>query len=154
MAIVFDHDFGRVWSDGTTPYVFSSVIRVPGKDELDELAHRQLELVRELKRKFGDVYSILDLRLCPVVPSHIILYYVTKIVPLQFKAGLRHKALVAPEKKEALEVLVKAFHSITNLSISMHSSFESALSIVNEKRTEVNSHSKRRFILGFLSTTI
>jgi hypothetical protein len=149
LAILFDRNFGRVWTDGTTPCVFAQVVSVPQQEELDELADKQLALIRELKRNFGEVYSILDLRFCPLVPAHIIQHYVANVVPLQFDVGLTHKAFVAPEEKKSYEVLVKAFLSITDLSISMHTSFENALNKINQKRTQVKSMAKKKSIFSF-----
>lgn len=134
MAILFDRDFGRVWSDGTTSCVFCSVTRVPNKEEMDELAEKQLQLIRELKIKFGYVYSILDLRLCPPIPSPIMLHYISNIMPLQFKAGVKHKALIEPEEKASMEVVKKALHLMVDLPISLHSTFEKALVTINQLR--------------------
>jgi hypothetical protein len=136
MAIVFDRDFGRVWSDGTTPCVFSSLVRVPTKEEIDELADKQLQLIRELKHGFGSVYSILDLHLCPLVPYPIILHYVATTMPRQFKAGIKHKAFVAPEESKSYKVIVKSFMAIADQPISLHASFENALSKINEVRVK------------------
>jgi hypothetical protein len=152
MAIVFDRDFGRVWSDGATPYVFSSIVRVPQLRELDELAGKQLEMIRDLKRVFGDVYSIIDLRLCPVVPEQIVRHYIGKIVPGQFKAGVKHKAFVVPEEEKSQEVFAHTITQIVGLSISMHSSFEDALNEINRKRTQEKSVLKRKPVLRFFQT--
>jgi hypothetical protein len=136
MAIVFDRDFGRVWSDGATPCVFSSLVRVPTKTEMDDLADKQLELIRELTRSFDKVYSILDLRLCPPVPMPIIVHYITSIIPQQFNAGLVHKAFVAPEERKSYEVLIEAFTVMTEMPISLHTTFENALNMINDKRMQ------------------
>jgi hypothetical protein len=149
MAIVFDRDFARVWSDGTTPCVFSSVVRAPGREELDELTEKQLGMIAELRHTFGDVYSILDLRLCPPVDPQIAQHYTRKIIPRQFKAGLTHKAFVKPEEKKSKEVFSQALHLIKDLPISVHTSFEDALNEINQKRTQSN-FKKLRSVFGFL----
>jgi hypothetical protein len=151
MAIVFDRDFGRVWSDGTTPCVFSSVVRVPSKIEMEDLAAKQLELIRELKHSFGNVYSILDLRLCPTVPMPIIVHYITSVIPQQFKAGLLHKAFVAPQERESYEVLIEAFTGITDMPISLHATFETALNKINDKRTQSNLTKPKSFFGALLA---
>jgi hypothetical protein len=149
MAIVFDHDFGRVWSDGTTPCVFSSIVRVPQREELDELAEKQLGMLAELKHTFGDVYSILDLRLCPLLDWQIAQYYTLKIISRQFRAGLKHKAFVAPEEQRSREVFDQALSLVPDLPISLHTSFEDALREVNRKRTQSGSR-KLKSIFWFL----
>jgi hypothetical protein len=102
---------------------------------MDELAGHQLKLIQELKHTFGDVYSILDLRFCPPVPAPLARHYVARIVPLQFKAGLRHKAFIVPKEKKSLKVLVHAFISIADLPVSIHNSFEDAMRTINHQRT-------------------
>jgi hypothetical protein len=145
MAIIYDRDFGRVWSDGTTPCVFSAVVRVPTNEELDELAGKQLQLIRELKRSNNHVYSILDLRHCPVVPSATLMHYMVDILPKQFKAGLKHKAVVAPEEKKSNEVIVNTILSITGMPLSMSTTFENALNKINEKRMLDKTERRRSF---------
>ena len=152
MAILFDSDFGRVWSDGTTPYVFTSVTRAPQKKELDELAERQIEMIGELKLTFNDVYSILDLRLCSPITASLIRHYITRMVPRQFKEGLRHKAFVVPREKKAKEILVHALISIDHLSISLHSSFENALSEVNQEWSRAKPADRKSRLSIFLET--
>ena len=149
MAILFDRDFGRVWSDGATPYIFSSIVRVPQLHELDELAAKQIQMIRELKHTFGDVYSILDLRLCPVVPQQVIWHYINKIVPGQFKAGVKHKAFVVPEEKKSLEILTEIFTTVAHLPISLHRSFEDALSKINQERIQEKTKAKKKPVFGF-----
>lgn len=131
MAIVFERDFGRVWSDGATPYVFCSVVRVPSITELEDLAAKQLELIKETKSTFGHVFSILDLRLCPPLPMAVSLYYISHVLPGQFKMGVKHKAVVEPEEKNSREVFLKAFLSVRSQPISLHTSFEKALEEIN-----------------------
>lgn len=151
MVTIFDRDFARVWSDGTSPCVFCSVVRVPEKKEMDELARHQLKLIRELKHTFGNVYSILDLRLCPSIPAPIARHYVGRIVPMQFKAGLKHKAFVVPKEKKALKVLVRAFISIVDMPVSMHNSFEDAMNTINYQRTLPDPEKPRSFLSSLLA---
>jgi hypothetical protein len=131
MAIVFERDFARVWSDGATPYIFCSVVRVPTIAGLDDLAAKQLELIKEIKSTFGYVYSILDLRLCPPLPVAISNYYVSKVLPNQLKKGVKHKAIVEPEEKNSREVFLKAFLVVRHQPISLYTSFEKALEDMN-----------------------
>lgn len=147
---MFDHSFGRVWTDGTTPCLFAQVVRVPRQAELDDLAEKQVALIKELKRRLGDVYSILDLRLCPVLPAHIIQHYIANLVPLQFEVGLKHKAFVAPEEKAAREVFEKALLLIDNRPISQHLSFEKALAKINQLRTQEKNSGERNPTATFL----
>jgi hypothetical protein len=149
MAIVFDRDFGRVWSDGTTPCVFCSVIRIPQRKELDELAEKQLEVINTLKQAFGDVYSISDLRLCPPAEPQIAQYYASKIISRQFRAGIKHKAFVVPEEKRSREIFHQALSFTQDFPISLHASFEEALNEINQKRTQSN-FKKLRSFFGFL----
>jgi hypothetical protein len=151
MAILFDRDFGRVWWDGTTPFVFASVVRVPVKKEMDALAEKQIELIREVKSKFGDVYSILDLSLCPVLPNPIILHYVTTIAPRQFRAGVMHKAFVMPGEKEPFQLLVKSFTLISHFPVSLHTSFENALDEINRRRRQAEPKRERSFFGALLA---
>jgi hypothetical protein len=139
MAILFDRDFGRVWSDGTTPCVFSSIERVPHKAEMEELVEKQLQLVRELKFKFGKVYSILDLRVCPQMPDLVIEHYLTNVLPRQFKAGVKHKAIVEPGEKISREIFVLALNGCTHMPISVHTSFEKALDTITKLRLQEKS---------------
>jgi hypothetical protein len=136
MPIVFERDFGRVWFDGTTPYIFSSVVRIPQVAELDELSTKQIELIRELKSSFGIVYSLLDLRQCPPLPPPFASHYITSILPNQFREGVLHKAVVEPEEKKSREVFLKAFLSVTHQPISLHHSFEKALMEINRLHAE------------------
>ena len=154
MAIVFDRDFGRVWSDGATPYIFSSIVFVPQPEELNELVEKQLGLIRELKRKYGEVYSILDLRLCPQLPAPIIQHYIDHIVPLQFKAGLKHKALVATHEKKSFEVLAHAFISIANLPLSIHYTFENALDKLNQKHALAKAEVRPKSFFSLFSNLV
>lgn len=154
MAIVFDRDFGRVWSDGATPYIFSSVVQVPRQEELNELVEKQLVLIKELKRKYGEVYSILDLRLCPLLPSPIIQHYVDHIVPMQFKAGLKHKAFVVPQEKKSFEVLAHAFVSLVNLPISIHDTFENALDKLNQKHAIAKTALRQKSFFDLFSSLV
>jgi hypothetical protein len=151
MAVVFDRDFARVWSDGATPYIFSTVMRVPGLGELDELANKHIEMIRELKRTFGEVYSVLDLRLCPPVPESVVRHYITKILPRQFKTGLKHKALVLPEEKKSQDLLFNAMKLMEGMPVSIHSTFSKALNEVNRKRTE-RTPPELKSIFGFLGS--
>ena len=143
MAILFDRDFGRVWSDGTSPCVFSSLVRVPEKIEIEELSEKKFRLIEELRRKFGYVYSILDLHLCPTIPRPIVEYYMTTIMPRQFKAGLEHQAIVEPEEKQSCEIIQSALSQFPQHPISMHYSFESALEIITQMRSKRLSHGRK-----------
>jgi hypothetical protein len=152
MAILFDRDFGRVWSDGATPYIFSSVVRVPEKECLYELVEKQLELIREMQRKFGSVYSIIDLHLCPPASQQLVNEYVMEIIPRQFKAGLKFKAIVKPGDKNSEKQLAMALARIGPLPIRVHATFEEALQFINEmhtKKTGAAAKSKRYRVLGF-----
>ena len=142
MAILFDRDFGRVWSDGTSPCVFSSLVRVPEKIQIEELSEKKFHLIQELKRKFGYVYSILDLHLCPSIPSPIVEYYMTNIMARQFKAGLEHQAIVEPEEEQSYEIIQQVLSQFPKHPISMHDSFENALEIITQMRSKrlSNSH--------------
>jgi hypothetical protein len=151
MAIVFDRDFGRVWSDGTTPCVFSSIVRVPQLHELDELALKQIQVIQELKHTFGNVYSILDLRLCQVIPEQVVRHYIGKIMPGQFRAGVKHKAFVAPEEKKSLGVFMAAFAEIAALPVSIHGTFEEALNEINQKRTQRNDIKRKKSVFRFFT---
>lgn len=132
MAILFERDFGRVWSDGTTSCVFASLSRAPSAEEMEELAERQLQLIRELRKKFGYVYSILDLRVCPPLPHSVIVRYISSIMPRQFKAGVKHKALIKPQERLAREIVANAIPMIEDMPISIHTSFEDALVAVRK----------------------
>ena len=136
MAILFDRDFGRVWSDGTSPCVFSSLVRVPEKIEMQELAEKKLALIQELRRKFGYVYSILDLHVCPSIPEFVAEYYMSNIVAQQFKAGVEHQAIVQPEEKTSCEIFQRTLSQFAKHPISMHHSFESALEAITEMRSK------------------
>jgi hypothetical protein len=131
MAIVFEQDFARIWSDGATPYIFCSVVRVPTIAGVEDLAAKQLELIKELKSTFGYVYSMLDLRLCPPLPVEISNYYISEVLPRQFKKGVKHKAIVEPEEKKSNEVFLKAFLAVRHQPISLYTSFEMALKEMN-----------------------
>jgi hypothetical protein len=152
MAILFDRDFGRVWSDGTTPYLFTAITRTPQKRELDELAEKQIEMIGELKHSFHDVYAILDLRLCSPVTAPFVRHYISRIVPRQFKIGLKHEAFVVPREKKAKEVLIHALISIDHLSISLHSSFENALNEINHEWTRAKPVKQKSRLSIFLET--
>jgi hypothetical protein len=55
-------------------------------------------------------------------------------MPRQFKAGVKHKAIVEPADKIAREIISMAFSANNKLPISFHSSFEKALETVNKLR--------------------
>lgn len=150
MAILFDRDFGRVWTDGATPYVFCSVIRIPEKEHLHELAEKQLTLIRDVRRKFGLSYSILDLHLCPQVPAELADEYFKDIISRQFKAGLKLKAIVKPEDKELQKQLEWAVHQLPQLPISLHNTFEEALTYINQMHHQKTNDKPRKSILSFL----
>jgi hypothetical protein len=150
MPIVFERDFGKVWFDGTTPYIFSSVVRIPHEAELNELASKQIELIRELKSTFGNVYSLLDLRQCPPLPAQFASHYINNILPNQFREGVLHKAVVEPEEKKSREVFLKAFLSVTHQPISLHQSFEKALTEINRLHDERKNHLRKGGPLAFI----
>jgi hypothetical protein len=124
---------------------------VPEKKEMEELARHQLKLIRELKHTFGNVYSILDLRLCPPIPASIARHYVARIIPSQFKAGLKHKAFVVPKEKKSLKVLVHAFISIADQPVSIHNSLEDALRTINYQRTQPEPEKPRSLLSSLLA---
>lgn len=154
MAILFDRDFGRVWSDGATPCIFTSVTRAPGKQELDDLAEKQIEMIRELKREFTDVYSILDLQRCTSMARNLAEYYFSTLAPRQFKTGVRHMAVVMPEEKTSQETVLQSLLFTGGLSISTHPDFEKALAEINFLRTEGKSSPAKKSIFNFLSPIV
>jgi hypothetical protein len=151
MAIVFERDFGKVWTDGTTPCIFCSMVRLPTLEEMKELAQKQLELVKELSGNFKNVFSILDLRYCPLDHGHIVSHYISTVMPQQFKAGIKHKAFVIPEKRKSREIFFKAFLTISNQDVSMHDTFEGALEKINTIRTQPNTKKTKSFFGSLLA---
>jgi hypothetical protein len=154
VAILFDRDFGRVWSDGATPCVFSSITRAPGKQELDDLAEKQIEMIREVKREFTDVYFILDLQHSTSMARNLAEYYFSTLAPRQFKTGVRHMAVVMPEEKTSQETVLHSLIFTGGLSISTHPDFEKALAEINLLRTEGKSSPGKKSIFHFLSPIV
>jgi hypothetical protein len=135
MAVRFDRDFARVWSDEATPYIFTSLLRIPERAEVADLATMQLELVHDFNRTFREAYSIIDIHLCPSIPEHFLPDYLHQGVLRQFKAGLKHKAFIAQEKN-ATDTLTVAISAMEKFPISVHNSFENALKEVNTLRIQ------------------
>jgi hypothetical protein len=149
VAILFDRDFGRVWSDGATPCIFSALTQAPGKQELDELAEKQIEMIRDLKREFTDVYSILDLQRCTSMARNLAEYYFSTLAPRQFKTGVKHMGVVLPEEKVSQETVQHSLLFTGGLSISTHPNFEKALTEVNLLRAEGKSSPGKKTIFNF-----
>ena len=135
--VVYDRDFARVWYDGATPCVFSTVVAVPRKEEMHELLDRQLSLIKELRQRYGFVLSICDLQYCKRIPDEIASIYVDRLGE-QFNAGLVHKSFVKPHNDLARRMLASEAGQLTRLSISLHNTFEDALTDMNNRRVKKN----------------
>jgi hypothetical protein len=135
MNVVVDNEFARIWSDDTSPIVFTLVRRIPDQQEQFEmLMSKQEDLIKEVKRKFSEVYAICDLSQCKAAPFELLFECCLGRLAQQFKAGVKFKAFVAPRNMLAQCSLDEMLKTTDETKVSSFKTFEESLNTINVLR--------------------
>lgn len=145
MAIIFERDFGRVWSDGVSPYVFSATLRIPEQQEFEELAKTTFRLIKTMSGQFGSIYTVMDFRLCLALPDYMTEKFVVDHLSHQSRLGVRHHAFITPYNARFDSVLTLAALRCNSGPITIHYTFEDALRKINESRSSLAKRSRKRW---------
>lgn len=153
MTVTLETEFARVWCDENSPYIFTIVNRMPERREQIVWHEKQMELIRQLKKKFKEVYCIADFTECCMVPVPAAQEYADRFLPDQLKAGLWMINFIKPKNLMAQVNLEDALRSADPAKVFFFNSFEVALQAINHRRSQNLSEKLKKeksFLFPFL----
>lgn len=146
MKIAFEANFGKVWIDNLTPYVFTLITTVPTPSQAAVFFDTKLELLKSMNKQFKESYLVSDFskttenarkELCNYYMEYIPRFVKAKVSYIAFVCPHNTVELLTPEKKEKL----------SQAPLGMYPTFVEALASVNLKRSLELSQRYERSIL-------
>lgn len=155
MTTYLDEPFAKVWVDENIPCVFSAIRQSLSNGQINTLAETKLTCLKSLHRKFGEVYSVTDLKSCAGMSEGTAFIYMIKIVRPEFTSGLSYKLFIRPEEKKARASLRNSLFLLPVLKADVFRSFEEALKAINNlKLTRMETDESPKGMFGFIYTLI
>jgi hypothetical protein len=113
MKIVFHENFGQVWTDDVSPYVFTLITQIPPSSPYAvKFFQSQIDLAQSLQKKFKESYLISDFSETTEETRELLCHYYMEFIPKLMKNKISYIAFVCPhstfeslskEKKEMFE---------------------------------------------------
>lgn len=135
MNVVFQEEFGQVWTDDLTPYVFTLITQVPPTPkEAGRFFEAQVELSRKLCKKYKEAYLVSDFsKTTDAIRGQLCNYYM-EYIPRLIKTKVSYIAFICPQNVfDSLPEEKKAKLSAAPLGI--FETFVDALHAVNQRRS-------------------
>jgi hypothetical protein len=133
MNLILDTPTARIWSDANAPYVFSIFHTWPASEnEFATIAETYSELLKKVKKTFGEVYSICDLSTIVINPGKEMIHLFESCVEKQLKLGIKRKAFVL--SKDFAKGLFSKPELVKSDRLSFHLTFQQALVEINQLR--------------------
>lgn len=135
MKIVFHDQFGQVWTDDVSPYVFTLITQIPPSSaHAIKFFQAQLDLAQALQKKFKESYLISDFSETTEETRELLCHYYMEFIPKLVKSKISYISFVCPHSsfeslpKEKQEMLSQA-------PLGVYPTFVEALAAVNLKRS-------------------
>jgi len=137
MKIVFNEDFGRVWTDNLTPCVFTLIERVPSSSaHAVRFFKAQIDLTQSLQKKFKEAYLISDFSETTTETRELMCHYYMEFLPQLVKNKISYVAFVCPQN--AFDTISKEKQEkLSHYPLGVFPDFTEALAMVNLKRSMV-----------------
>ena len=146
MKVVVDNEFARIWSDDTSPIVFTLLRKIPEETEVfDEIQKEQDDLIKTTKAKFSEVYCICDLSQCKASSFEALFEYCFVKLTQQLKSGVKFKAFVAPRNMLAQCSLNEVLKNLDQTKVASFKTFEESLNAINVLRTNTQQSFASKF---------
>ena len=141
MKIVFESDFGRVWSDNHTPCMYILITGVPPANMIAKFSEAQVDLSKQLYKQFGEAYVLSDFSRVSEQKSEQLCLYYLEMIPKLIKNRISYVAFVCAHKSMD-SIPSDKRDKIKHFPIGLYASFTEALASINVKRSL---HLNRKF---------
>lgn len=135
MKVVFNEEFGRVWTDDVSPYVFTLVDKVPpSSSHVIRFFKAQIELAQVLQKKFKEAYLVSDFSQTSPETRELLCHYYIEFIPQLVKNKISYLAFICPDT--SFESLPKEKQEkLSRVPVGIFPDFTEALAMVNLKRS-------------------
>ena len=142
MRVVFEADFGRMWSDNHTPTVYTLITNVPAAQSVASFADAHTELAKALYKKYGEAYLLSDFSKVSEEKSEELCLFYLELIPRLLKNKISYISFVCPHKSmESIPADKRA--KLGNAPVGIYKNFTEALASINLKRSL---HLNRKFV--------
>jgi hypothetical protein len=136
MKITFHNEFGQVWTDDVSPYIFTLITQVPPSSALAiHYFKAHLDLIQSLRKKFKEAYLISDFSQATNETRDLVCHYYIEFLPKLIKAKISYIAFICPN--DTLEQLPKEKQELLEKApLGVFPTFVDALADINRKRSQ------------------